>query len=50
MVSTITKGYNGKILRVNLSQKSIISEPLEEQFCRRYLGGAGFILYCLGKS
>jgi aldehyde:ferredoxin oxidoreductase len=50
MISTISKGYNGKILRVNLSLKSSTSEPLPEQFCRRYLGGAGFISYYLWKE
>ncbi|MGD0794485.1 MAG: aldehyde ferredoxin oxidoreductase family protein [Dehalococcoidales bacterium] len=43
-------GYNGKILRVNLSDKSIRAEEIDEQFCRKYLGGAGFIIYYLWKE
>ena len=45
-----TPGYNGKILRVNLSNKSTETEEIDEQFCRRYLGGAGFIVYYLWKE
>ncbi|MBN2187388.1 MAG: aldehyde ferredoxin oxidoreductase family protein [Dehalococcoidia bacterium] len=40
-------GYNSKILRANLSDNSVSVEPLDELFCRRYLGGAGFISYYL---
>jgi aldehyde:ferredoxin oxidoreductase len=43
-------GYNGKILRVNLSNKTTTSEVISEQFCRKYLGGAGFIAYYLWKE
>lgn len=43
-------GYNGKILRVNLSNKSITLEEIGESFCRKYLGGAGFIAYFLLKE
>ena len=43
-------GYNGKILRVNLSDKSIKAEPLSYEICRRYIGGAGFIAYYLWKE
>ncbi len=43
-------GYNGKILRVNLSSGSIAAEEIDEQFCRKYLGGAGFIAYYLWKE
>ncbi|MBI4180562.1 MAG: aldehyde ferredoxin oxidoreductase family protein, partial [Chloroflexi bacterium] len=43
-------GYNGKILRVNLSQGTISVEELDELFCRKYLGGAGFIIYYLLKE
>jgi aldehyde:ferredoxin oxidoreductase len=45
-----TPGYNGKILRVNLSSKSAVAEPLDELVCRRYLGGAGFSAYYLWKE
>ncbi len=43
-------GYNGKILRVNLSTGGISSDNLDELFCRRYLGGAGFISYYMMKE
>ena len=43
-------GYNGKILRVNLTTGSISTEALTEQFCRKWLGGAGFIAYFLWKE
>ncbi len=43
-------GYNGKILRVNLSTGGITSEPIEERFCREYLGGAGFVVSFLWKE
>ena len=43
-------GYNGKILRVNLSTGSTATEMLTEQFCRKWLGGAGFIAYFLWKE
>ena len=40
-------GYNGKILRVNLSNSNITIEEIDDAFCRKYLGGAGFIAYYL---
>lgn len=43
-------GYNCKILRVNLSQSSVASEPLTYEFARKYIGGAGFIAYFLWKE
>ena len=46
----IPGGYNGKILRVNLSNKNITTEEIDEAFCRKYLGGAGFIAYYLLKE
>lgn len=46
----IPGGYNGKILRVNLSNNTISVEPIDEQFCRKYIGGAGFALYFLWKE
>ena len=41
----IPGGYNGRILRANLSNRSISVEEIDELFCRRYLGGAGFVTY-----
>ncbi len=43
-------GYSGKILRVNLSNKNVSVETTNELFCRRYLGGAGFVSYFLWKE
>ena len=36
-------GYNGRILRVNLSEEKITTEEPGEDYYRRYLGGRGFI-------
>jgi len=43
-------GYNGRILRVNLSQGTTSAEAIDELFCRKYLGGAGFVSYFLLKE
>ena len=43
-------GYNGRILRVDLSNHSISVESTDEMFCRKYLGGAGFTSYFLWKE
>jgi aldehyde:ferredoxin oxidoreductase len=43
-------GYNGQVLRVNLSQQTVKSEAIDESLCRRFLGGAGFIMYYLWKE
>ncbi len=43
-------GYHGKILRVNLSDNNISVETIDSSFCRKYLGGAGFVSYFLWKE
>jgi len=43
-------GYNGKILRVDLSKGTISVDVLDELFCRKYIGGAGFVSYFLWKE
>ena len=43
----MVKGYNGKILRVDLSRGAISVEQPDENFYRRYMGGRGFISYFL---
>jgi aldehyde:ferredoxin oxidoreductase len=43
-------GYNGKILRVNLTDNTLTPEILSDKFCRLYMGGAGFIAYYLWKE
>ncbi|UCF91057.1 MAG: aldehyde ferredoxin oxidoreductase family protein [Desulfobacterales bacterium] len=40
-------GYNGQILRVNLTNQTTKIEPIDPSFCRKYIGGAGFIAYYL---
>lgn len=50
METSIPGGYNGKILRVNLSGGSVSEEPIDDAFCRKYLGGTGFIAYYLWRE
>ena len=50
MAEHIPGGYNGRILRVNLTNKTTASEQIDELFCRKYIGGAGFVLYYLWKE
>jgi aldehyde:ferredoxin oxidoreductase len=40
-------GYNGKILRVNLSDGTVTTEERDDVFYRRYFGGRGFIAHTL---
>lgn len=40
-------GYNGKILRVDLSGGAVSIEEPDEDFYRRYIGGEGFVSYFL---
>jgi aldehyde:ferredoxin oxidoreductase len=47
MADEVMGGYNGKILRVNLSKMTLSDEPLTCELARRYLGGAGLIAYFL---
>jgi aldehyde:ferredoxin oxidoreductase len=35
-------GYNGYILRVDLTNHKIKIEPIEEDWCKRWIGGTGF--------
>jgi aldehyde:ferredoxin oxidoreductase len=46
----MVKGYNGKILRVDLTTSNISVEEPDENFYRRYFGGSGFISYYLLKE
>jgi aldehyde:ferredoxin oxidoreductase len=41
------KGYNGRILRVNLTTCKYLVEEPSEDFYKRYLGGRGFIIHTL---
>jgi aldehyde:ferredoxin oxidoreductase len=40
-------GYNGKVLRVDLTRERMTVQQIDEAFCRKYLGGAGFIAHYL---
>lgn len=44
------KGYAGKILRVNLSEKKISNVEVTDYLIENYLGGAGFCSYILYKE
>ena len=35
-------GYQGKVLRVNLTDRSIREERLDDEVARKFIGGAGF--------
>jgi aldehyde:ferredoxin oxidoreductase len=35
-------GYQGKFLRVNLSDRKTYEEPVDEAFAKKYIGGVGF--------
>ena len=50
IMKKIPGGYNGKILRINLSNNISTTEKIDDSFCRKYLGGSGFILYFLLKE
>jgi aldehyde:ferredoxin oxidoreductase len=43
-------GYSGKILYLNLTNRSIRIEEPDEIFYRKYLGGEGFVAYTLLKE
>ncbi|MBN1877063.1 MAG: aldehyde ferredoxin oxidoreductase family protein [Anaerolineae bacterium] len=43
-------GYTGKILKVDLTHKTLAIEEPDELFYRRYVGGAGWVAYYLLKD
>ena len=47
MEQQVPGGYNGKVLRVNLTSGKATTEQIDDPFCRKYLGGTGFIAYYL---
>jgi aldehyde:ferredoxin oxidoreductase len=49
-VKRLPFGYNGKILRVDLSRSRIKVNQLDDIFYRRYIGGEGFVAYYLLKE
>jgi aldehyde:ferredoxin oxidoreductase len=42
--------YRNKVLHVDLTRQRIESETLQEEFCRKYIGGNGFGIYYLCKN
>jgi len=50
MENDIPGGYNGKLLRVDLTREMIKIESLDKEFLRKYLGGTGFIAHYLLKE
>ena len=47
MEQQVPGGYNGKVLRVNLTNGKTTTEHIDDPFCRKYMGGTGFIAYYL---
>ena len=47
MENQIPGGYSGRVLRVDLSSERVTTERIDVSFCRKYLGGVGFIAYYL---
>jgi len=43
----MTRGFVGKILKVDLTTKNITTEPIEEEVAKKYLGGKGYAVYLL---
>jgi aldehyde:ferredoxin oxidoreductase len=46
----MVNGYNGNVLRVNLTKEKISIENPDDLFYRRYIGGEGFVAYYLLKE
>jgi len=40
--ATLSKGYRGTLLFLDLSRRSCIRKPLSKEFARKYIGGRGF--------
>jgi aldehyde:ferredoxin oxidoreductase len=43
-------GYDGRVLRVDLTKGKTTAESIDEAFCRKHIGGAGFIAHYLLKE
>ena len=50
MAKEVPGGYNGRILRINLSENTKSTEGKDDTFYRKYIGGSGFISYFLLKE
>jgi aldehyde:ferredoxin oxidoreductase len=40
----MSKAYMGKILRVKLSEGTVVEEDLRDDWARRFIGGAGICM------
>ena len=47
MSKGVPGGFNGKILRIDLSKKTVTVELKDDKFYRKNLGGSGFITFIL---
>jgi aldehyde:ferredoxin oxidoreductase len=45
LTESLPGGYHGKVVRINLTDRRWEVEELDARFCRKYLGGAGFVGY-----
>ena len=50
MSNAIRGGYAGTTVRVNLTESRISSAETDEELCKKYLGGAGFVSHYLWKE
>jgi aldehyde:ferredoxin oxidoreductase len=50
MTEQLPGGFNGKLLRVDLTEGRAAFEALEPTFCRKYIGGTGFVIHYLLKE
>jgi aldehyde:ferredoxin oxidoreductase len=46
----VRPGYGGRILRINLSDGNVSTEPTPEDLIREYIGARGFIIHTLFKE
>jgi len=47
VVQTNMKGWNGKILRVNLTKRKVATQESDSKFAQNWLGGRGFAVKIL---
>jgi len=50
MSNGIRGGYTGKMVRVDLTENRVSEESTDEELCRKYIGGAGFVSHYLWKE
>ena len=49
-MGTLSKGYAGNILRINVSNGTVRIEPLSDELARLFIGGRGGIAYFKGRN